>query len=114
MIYCQKRTKTVFKPYYADKHALYKNTFDIDVTKFRPMVSRPGEPHDVVNVSEVHGMKIDSAFIGSCTNGRMSDMQNAASILKKRKIAPSVILKIVPATDEIWKQCLNLRASGYI
>ncbi len=107
-IYCQKRTKTVFKPYYADKHALYKNTFDIDVTKFRPMVSRPGAPHDVVNVSEVHGMKIDSAFIGSCTNGRISDMQNAASILKKRKIAPGVILKIVPATDEIWKQCLSL------
>jgi 3-isopropylmalate dehydratase small subunit len=71
------------------------------------MVSRPGEPHDTVNISEVLGKKIDSAFIGSCTNGRMSDMNIVASILKNRKVAPGVVLKIVPATDEIWKQCLN-------
>ena len=74
---------------------------------FRPMVSRPGEPHDTVDITEVHGTKIDSAFIGSCTNGRMSDMQKAAAILKDRKVAPGVVLKIVPATDSIWKQCLE-------
>ena len=74
---------------------------------FQPMVSRPGEPHDTVNVSEVPGIKIDSAFIGSCTNGRMNDMNKAAAILKNRKVAPGVVLKIVPATDEIWKQCLE-------
>jgi len=72
------------------------------------MVSRPGKPHDTVNVEEVHGIKIDSAFIGSCTNGRMADMQEAAGILKNRKVAPGVVLKIVPATDDIWKQCLEL------
>ena len=71
------------------------------------MVSRPGEPHDTVNVSEVAGTKIDSAFIGSCTNGRMKDMQEAAAILKNRKVAPGVILKIVPATDEVWNKCLD-------
>ena len=71
------------------------------------MVSRPGEPHDTVNVSEVLGRKIDSAFIGSCTNGRMSDMIEVAAILKNRRVAPGVVLKIVPATDEIWKQCLK-------
>jgi len=71
------------------------------------MVSRPGEPHDTVNVSEVSGQKIDSAFIGSCTNGRMNDMVKVAAILKNRKVAPGVVLKIVPATDKIWKQCLN-------
>ena len=49
------------------------------------MVSRPGEPHDTVNVSEVHGTKIDSAFIGSCTNGRMNDMNRVAEILKNRR-----------------------------
>ena len=52
------------------------------LTQFRPMVSRPGEPHDTVDISEVQGTKIDSAFIGSCTNGRMSDMRKAAAILK--------------------------------
>jgi homoaconitate hydratase family protein/3-isopropylmalate dehydratase small subunit len=105
--YCQKRSKIRFIPLYADKDVFYEKTFNIDVTKFRPMVSRPGEPHDTVNVTEVYGKKIDSAFIGSCTNGRMNDMQKVAAILKNRKVAPGVVLKIVPATDEIWKQCLN-------
>lgn len=105
--YCSARSKTRFKPLFADSDAHYEKTFAIDITKFEPMVSRPGEPHDTVNVSEALGKKIDSAFIGSCTNGRMSDMNIVASILKNRKVAPGVVLKIVPATDEIWKQCLN-------
>ena len=68
----------------------------------------PGEPHDTVNVAEVKGIKIDSAFIGSCTNGRMTGYESCCSLyLKNRKVAPGVVLKIVPATDEIWKQCLD-------
>ncbi|HUX57308.1 MAG TPA: aconitase/3-isopropylmalate dehydratase large subunit family protein [Bacteroidales bacterium] len=105
--YCRNRSKISFLPLFADKDAVYEKTFSIDVTNFRPMVSRPGKPHDTVNISEVNGKKIDSAFIGSCTNGRMSDMLKVASILKNRKVAPGVILKIVPATDLIWKKCLN-------
>jgi len=105
--YCSVRTKTKFKPFFADDNAYYEKTFTIDVAGFKPMVSRPGEPHDTINVSEVLGRKIDSAFIGSCTNGRMNDMNKVAAILKDRKVAPGVVLKIVPATDEIWKQCLN-------
>ncbi|MEI6049877.1 MAG: aconitase/3-isopropylmalate dehydratase large subunit family protein [Bacteroidota bacterium] len=104
--YCSKRSKTKFEAMCADKDARYDKIFNIDVTKFRPMVSRPGEPHDTVNVTDVSGKKIDSAFIGSCTNGRMNDMQKVAAILKNKKVAPGVILKIVPATDAIWKQCL--------
>jgi homoaconitate hydratase family protein/3-isopropylmalate dehydratase small subunit len=105
--YCSTLSKTKFEPFYADDNANYEKTFTIDVTAFKPMASRPGEPHNTVNVSEVSGVKIDSAFIGSCTNGRMNDMRKAADILKIRKVAPGVVLKIVPATDEIWKQCLN-------
>lgn len=105
--YCTDRSFKKFKPVFADKDAHYEKSFDINVSEFRPMVSRPGEPHDTVNVSEVNGKKIDSAFIGSCTNGRMKDMFKVASVLKSRKVAPGVILKIVPATDEIWKQCLD-------
>jgi 3-isopropylmalate dehydratase small subunit len=104
--YCSKRSKTNFIPLFADKDAHYERIFNIDVINFKPMVSRPGEPHDTINVSEVNGEKIDSAFIGSCTNGRMNDMQKVAAILKNRMVAPGVILKIVPATDTIWKQCL--------
>jgi homoaconitate hydratase family protein/3-isopropylmalate dehydratase small subunit len=105
--YCRKRTKEAFTGIYADHDAVYDKTFDIDVTKFHRLVSRPGEPHDTVDVNDVYGQKIDSAFIGSCTNGRMEDMHKAAAILKGKKVAPGVILKIVPATDSIWKQCLK-------
>ena len=105
--YCCKRSKTKFEPLFADSDAHYEKIFTIDVTAFKPMVSRPGQPHDTVDISEVHGTKIDSAFIGSCTNGRMNDMNKVAAILKNRKVAPGVVLKIVPATDEIWRQCLD-------
>jgi len=105
--YCSERAVAKFEPLFADKDAVYEKEFSIDVSEFKPMVSRPGEPHDTVNVNEVAGKKIDSAFIGSCTNGRMSDMKKVAGILKNRKVAPGVVLKIVPATDEIWKECLD-------
>jgi 3-isopropylmalate dehydratase small subunit len=104
--YCSSHTEKTFEPLFADENAVYEKVFNIDVTTFKPMVSRPGEPHDTVIVSEVKGKKIDSAFIGSCTNGRMSDMNKVAEILRNRRVAPGVVLKIVPATDEIWKQCL--------
>ncbi len=105
--YCQAHSKSTFVPVYADADAAYSETYDIDASKFIPMVSRPGEPHDTVDIKEVYGTRIDSAFIGSCTNGRMKDMQVAADILANRKIAPGVVLKIVPATDLIWNECLE-------
>ena len=109
--YCSIRSKKEVKPVCADNDASYAKSFAIDLSGFTRMVSRPGAPHDVVNVAEVYGQKIDSGFIGSCTNGRMEDMRKAASILDGRKIAPGVVLKIVPATDSIWKECL---ANGLI
>jgi 3-isopropylmalate dehydratase large subunit len=105
--YCRQNAGKDFMPVYADNDATYEKTFNIDISGFVQMVSRPGEPHDAIEVSALAGLKIDSAFIGSCTNGRMSDMRKTAAILKDRKIAPGVILKIVPATDRIWKECLN-------
>ena len=91
----------------ADDNAKYERTVNIDIDGLRPQVSRPGHPEDVVDASGVKGTKIDSGFIGSCTNGRMEDMIVAAKILKGRKVAPGRVLKIVPATDNIWKQCLH-------
>jgi 3-isopropylmalate dehydratase small subunit len=105
--YCSERTGRDIQPVFADKDAAYFKTFSVDVTQFVPMAARPGEPHDTVPVTELTGIPVDSAFIGSCTNGRMSDMRKAAEILKDRKIAPGVVLKIVPATDEIWNNCLS-------
>ncbi len=107
MAYCESRTGRKLEKIAADKDAVYKDTFDIDVSKFVPMVSRPGKPHDTVDIHETQKVKIDSAFIGSCTNGRIEDMRKTAEILKGRKVAPGVVLKIVPSTDEVWQQCLD-------
>lgn len=104
--YCQKRSGKKAEPGFADENAEYAEVFHINLADFKPAVSMPGKPHDVKDVAEVTGIKIDSAFIGSCTNGRMEDMRVAAGILKGKKVAPGVVLKIVPATDEIWQQCL--------
>ncbi len=105
--YCRSRARSPFEPVYADQDAFYEISADIDVSTFVPMVARPGEPHDTVGVKELPVTGIDSAFIGSCTNGRIEDMRATADILRGRKVAPGVVLKIVPATDAIWKQCLD-------
>ncbi len=90
----------------ADADALYEKDISLDVTRVEPMVSLPGNPEKAVPVSEVEGTRIDSAFIGSCTDGRWEDMKMAADILEGRRVAPGVVLKIVPATDRIWRRCL--------
>lgn len=95
----------------ADTDAVYDQLFDIDLSKFVPMMSRPGHPDDSIDINTVRQIKIDSAFIGSCTNGRYSDMVAAANVLKNRKVAPGVVLKIVPSTDAVWQQLLG---EGYI
>ncbi len=105
--YCRARARTQFEPVYADKDAKYEIEADIDASSFVPMVARPGEPHDTVGVKEIPVTRIDSAFIGSCTNGRIEDMRVTAEILRGKKIAPGVVLKIVPSTDGVWKQCLD-------
>ena len=91
----------------ADADAEYAFVHNVDVTEFVPMVANPGHPHDDVPVAVVKKTKIDSAFLGSCTNGRLEDLRIAASILKGRKVAPGVVFKVVPATDEIWRQALD-------
>ncbi len=89
------------------KNARYEYHIKLDVTKFRRRISRPGKPHDAVELKEAHKVKIDSAFVGSCTNGRIADLREVARILKGKKVAPGVVLKIVPSTNEIWDQCLD-------
>jgi 3-isopropylmalate dehydratase small subunit len=95
------------KPIQPDPDAFYERTIEIDISDLLPQIARPGHPEDVVRVSEVSGIPVDSGFIGSCTNGRLEDMRAAAAILKDKTIAPGRILKIVPATDMIWNSCLK-------
>lgn len=94
-------------PIWASEQASYLQQFELNIENFRPLISLPGHPHNVVPIADVEGVKIDSAFVGSCTNGRMEDMRQVAHILQNRKIAPGVVLKIVPSTDQVWHKCLK-------
>lgn len=105
--YSEEATGRKIDPVYADENANYDMTETVDISKFVPMISRPGKPHDSVEIHPEEKIKIDSAFIGSCTNGRITDLRAAAEVMKGRKIAPGVVLKIVPSTDEIWQQALD-------
>ncbi len=101
------RTGRRFETIKASDDAKYIFVHEIDIEKFVPMVANPGKPHDDVSVESVKNTKIDSAFLGSCTNGRMEDLREAARLLKGRKVAPGVVFKIVPTTDAIWREALN-------
>ncbi len=105
--YCTEKTGREIEPVIADDGAVYDKVLEIDIDGLEPYVALPGHPEDVAEVSTIAGKKIGSAFIGSCTNGRYEDLKAAADILKGRKVAPGVVLKIVPATDRVWKQLLD-------
>jgi 3-isopropylmalate dehydratase small subunit len=105
--HCENATGKNISKIIADVDANYVLDDKIDISKFFSMASRPGKPHDAVDINSIKNIKIDSAFIGSCTNGRMEDMRLVAKILNGKKVANHVVLKIVPATDEVWKQCLE-------
>jgi 3-isopropylmalate dehydratase small subunit len=106
MDYCQYKSKRAFTVFTPDEDAEYEDSFTVDVSKFQRMVSIPGSA-ELSPIEKVLKKGIDSAFIGTCTNGRIEDLRMAAGILKGRKIAPGVILKIVPSTDEIWTLALQ-------
>ncbi len=98
---------TKFSPDKADEDCFYSNTLEIDVSGLSPQVAVPFSPDNVQDVSELKGVKIDSGFIGSCTNGRTEDFALASQILKGKKIKEGVTLKVVPATKRVYKEILE-------
>ena len=101
------KTGNAYSPVYADPDTTYAEEHTIDVSNFEVRISLPGHPHHTVALKDLPSTFIDSAFIGSCTNGRLEDLRLVAEVLKGKKIADNVVLKIVPSTDTIWKQALN-------
>ena len=103
--YVRKRTKKKFEIIKSDKDAKYASKKNYDVSELEPMVAFPDIPSNGKRISEIKKeIKIDQAWLGSCTNGRIEDLRIAASILKGHKIAKGTRMIIVPATTEIWKQ----------
>ncbi|MEI0446384.1 3-isopropylmalate dehydratase large subunit [Brachyspira intermedia] len=103
-----KRDYTVFK---ADDDAVYDKEYDIDLSLVEPTVACPHLPENTKEAKELKNIKVDQVVIGSCTNGRLSDMATAANILKGKKVAKDVRCIVIPATQKVYKECIKL---GYM
>ena len=104
--YVNGRFKRPVKIYEADPDAEYESEVVIDLSTLKPTVSLPHLPSNTKTVDEVKGLHIDQVVIGSCTNGRISDLRASAEILKGRRVANGVRCIVIPATQEIYMQCL--------
>ena len=93
--------------YEADDDAEYERVVKIDLSALEPTVSLPHLPSNTRTISEAAGMPIQQVIIGSCTNGRMSDMRKAAEILKGHKVADGVRCIVIPATQKIYLECME-------
>jgi len=104
--YVKERTSAKFDVIVSDDDAEYCDVKEYDVSKLEPMVAFPSLPSNGKTAKEAEKMniKIDQAYLGSCTNGRIEDLRVAASIVKGKKIAKGVRMIVVPATTDIWKQ----------
>jgi len=90
----------------ADADAVYERTVTINAAGMEPQIACPHLPDNVKPVSAVAGLPIDQSVIGSCTNGRIEDLRQAAAILKGKKVARTVRCIVLPATPAIWRQAL--------
>lgn len=95
------------KIFASDPDAEFEKTIDIDLSQIVPTVSYPHLPENTHSAKEGKDIRIDQVVIGSCTNGRLSDLEAAARILKGRKIAPGVRCIIIPATQRIWLEAMH-------
>ncbi len=107
MKYIKGRTTRKPSIYKADSDALYEREIVIDVTNIGPQVAWPHTPDNVKPVSESSNVKLDQVFIGSCTNGRLEDLAEAAGILKGRKKAEGLRLIVIPGSPLIYKQSIQ-------
>ncbi|MCI8414287.1 MAG: 3-isopropylmalate dehydratase large subunit [Ruminiclostridium sp.] len=105
------RAQRPYTVYEADPDAEYARTIDIDLSSIEPTVAFPHLPENAKPISQVEEIPIDQVIIGSCTNGRLEDMEIAAKLLQGKKVAPHVRCIVMPATQEIFKTCAQ---QGYL
>jgi len=106
--YIKDRVKRPYKKFEADPDAVYEKTITIDLATIRPKVAYPHLPENTKSIEDVGDIEIDQVVIGSCTNGRLSDMATAAEILKGKRVHPRVRTIIIPATQQVYKDCIRL------
>ncbi|SFM19735.1 3-isopropylmalate dehydratase large subunit [Methanolobus profundi] len=94
-----------YEPVYADEDAVYSKEYDFDATELEPQIAIPHQVDNVQDISEIKPTKLDQAFIGTCTNGRLEDLEVAASILKGEKVAIRTI--VVPASRNVLVEAVR-------
>ena len=109
--YLAGRVQRPYEKIRADEDAVYEKTINIDLSQIRPTVAFPHLPENTRTIDEVGDVEIHQVVIGSCTNGRLSDMAVAADILKGKTVHPNVRAIIIPATQQVYKECIQL---GYL
>lgn len=109
--YLKKHSRAEGQAYEPDKNAQYDEEILIDLSKIKSVVAFPHSPGNVKVIDDIHEIKIDQVVIGSCTNGRLSDIQIAAEIMKGKKVAKGVKVIIIPATQNIYLRAIE---EGYI
>ena len=109
--YMKGRVQGQWKTYAPDEDAEYVETYDIDLSALKPTVSFPHLPENTRTIDQVGDVEIQQVVIGSCTNGRLEDMALAARILKGRKVHDNVRAIIIPATQQVYKDCIK---NGYL
>lgn len=108
--YMKEHTQKSYQIYEADEDAEYDEVIEINLAEVRPTVAFPHLPGNAKTIDEIEAMepiKIDQVVIGSCTNGRISDLRRAAAILKGHTVHPDVRVMVVPATQKIYKECIK-------
>ncbi|MCD7782255.1 MAG: homoaconitase large subunit [Methanosphaera sp.] len=105
--YLKNRTDKPYTKFTTDNDATSLEVMDIDVTDLEPQVACPNYVDNVKPASEVEDVEVDQVFIGSCTNGRLNDLRQAAQILKNNKIKNGVRVLVIPASRTIYKQALE-------
>ncbi len=105
--YLRGRARGKYVEVYSDRGAEYVDEKTYDLSKLEPQVACPHRVDNVSTVREVEGVEVDQAFLGSCTNGRLEDLVEAAKILKGKKVAKGVRLIVSPASREIYLDALD-------
>ena len=105
--YVEKRSGRKGSYLISDPDASYERTLKIDVARIEPLVAMPHSPENVSPLSEIGPIRLHQVFIGSCTNGRMGDLQEAAKILKGRSVARGTRLIVIPGSALIYKQAIQ-------
>lgn len=105
--YMDGRTERPYKEYHSDPEAVYAKVYNINAADIVPTVAFPHLPSNTRPVAEARDITIDQSVIGSCTNGRIEDMRQAAAVLKGHKVNPNVRCIIIPATQQVYRQCIE-------